>query len=130
MSSVDIDGEIPAAGGGKPYSVAVGWRRRLYRLGAYLGACDRYYRVTLSHARRSVVRDHARFREFAICSIVGIAIQAAAIAAGFGYFYAAECEHQRIVQQRQQQEQRQRELDRQSYFVRIETDNMVYGEWP
>ena len=129
MSSVDIDGEIHAAGGGKPYSVAIGWRRRLYRLGAYLGACDRYYRVTLSHARRSVVRDHARFREFAICSIVGIAIQAAAIAAGFGYFYAAECEHQRIVEQRKQQEQRQRELDRQSYFVRAVSGIVDTGEF-
>lgn len=130
MSSVDIDGEIPAAGGGKPYSVAIGWRRRLYRLGAYLGACDRYYRVTLSHARRAVVRDHARFREFAICSIVGIAIQAAAIAAGFGYFYAAECEHQRIVERRKQQEQRQRELDRQSYFVRMDVEGIARGRRP
>ena len=130
VSSVDIDGEIPAAGGGKPYGVAIGWRRRLYRLGAYLGACDRYYRVTLSHARRAVVRDHSRFREFAICSIVGIAIQAAAIAAGFGYFYAAECEHQRIVEQRKQQEQRQRELGRQSHFVRVESADVAKGYWP
>ena len=130
MPSVDIDGEIPAAGGGKPYSVAIGWRRRLYRLGAYLGACDRYYRITLSHARRSVVRDNSHFREWAIWNVAGLAIQATIFAAGAWYFWKADCEHQRIVQQRQQQEQRQRELDRQSYFVRIETDNMVYGEWP
>lgn len=130
MSSADFDGQIPAAGGCEPDRVGIGWRGRLYRFGSYLGACDRYYRVTLSHARRSVVRDHSRFREFAICSIVSVAIQAAAIAAGFGYFYAAECEHQRIVEQRKQQERRQLELDRQSYFVRIESENMAYGEWP
>ena len=130
MSSVDIDGEIPAAGGGKPYSVAIGWRRRLYRLGAYLGACDRYYRVTLSRARRAVVRDNSHFREWAIWNVAGLAIQATIFAAGVWYFWAAEQEYQRIVQQRQQQEQRQRELDRQSYFVRLDVEGIARGRRP
>lgn len=129
MSSADFDGKIPAAGGCEPDRVGIGWRGRLYRFGSYLGACDRYYRVTLSNARRSVVRHPSAFREFAICSIVGIAIQAAAISAGFGYFYAAEQEHQRIVEQRRQQEQRQRELDRQSYFVRMAPGIVDHGEF-
>ena len=129
MSSVDIDGEIPAASSCKPHGIVVGWRRRLYRLGAYLGACDRYYRITLSHARRSVVRDNSHFREWAIWNVAGLAIQAAIFAAGVWYFWKADCEHQRIVQQRQQQEQRQRELDRQSYFVRAAASIVDTGEF-
>jgi hypothetical protein len=43
---------------------------------------------------------------------------------------AAECEHERIVQQRQQQEQRQRELDRQSYFVRLDVEGIARGRRP
>lgn len=129
MSSVDFDGEVPAAGGCEPHSIVVGWRRRLYRLGAYLGACDRYYRITLSHARRSVVRDNSHFREWAIWNVAGLAIQAAIFAAGVWYFWKADCEHQRIVQQRQQQEQRQRELNRQSYFVRVVPDIAEHGEF-
>ena len=129
MSSVDFDGEIPAAGGCEPHSIVVGWRRRLYRLGAYLGACDRYYRITLSHARRSVVRDNSHFREWAIFAVFGLVAQFAILAAGFGYFFAAEQEHQRIVEQKRQQEQRQRELDRQSYFVRVVPDIAEHGEF-
>jgi len=130
VSSVDIDGEIPAAGGGEYDGVGGGWRRRLYGFGAYLGACDRYYRVTLSHARRAVVRDNSSFREWAVYSSIGFAVQVAVIAIGLAYFLAAECEHERIVQQRQQQEQRQRELDRQSYFVRLDVEGIARGRRP
>lgn len=129
MSSVDIDGEIPAAGGGEYDGVGCGWRRRLYGFGAYLGACDRYYRVTLSHARRAVVRDNSSLREWAVYSSIGFAVQVAVIAIGLAYFWAAEREHERIVQQRQQQEQRQRELDRQSCFVRAVGGIVDTGEF-
>ena len=121
---------VPAPFGGEPHGPRRGIVRQVHRLGAYLCAHDRLYRVTLQRAERRIARNHEAFREWAACIVLGFAAQAVAIGGGVWYFWAAEQEYQRIVQQRQQQEQRQRELDRQSYFVRIETDNIVYGEWP
>jgi hypothetical protein len=129
VSSVDIDGEVPANGSIELDGAYGGWRGPLYRLGTYLGSCDRAYRITLSRAERRLCRNPSHFREWAIFAVFGLVAQFAILAAGFGYFFAAEQEHQRIVEQKRQQEQRQRELDRQSYFVRVVPDIAEHGEF-
>ena len=120
---------VPASFGGEPHNPRRGIVRQVHRLGAYLCAHDRLYRVTLQRAERRIARNHEAFREWAACIILGFAAQAVAIGGGVWYFWAAEQEYQRIVQQRQQQEQRQRELDRQSYFVRVVPDIAEHGEF-
>lgn len=129
MFSVDIDGEPESNGSVEHHGARGVLLRFCHRLGTYLCASDRIYCVTLSRAKRRAERYPSAFREYAFWAVFGLAVQAITIAAGFGYFYAAEQEHQRIVEQRQQQEQRQRELDRQSYFVRAVGGIVDTGEF-
>lgn len=118
LSSVDFDSEVATVRGCEYHGLDCGWRRQLHRFGTWLGACDRYYRITLGVARRRVVRDHSAFREWAIFAGLGFAIEVGILIIGFWFFFAAQQEHERIAEQRRQQEQRQHELDRQSFFVR------------
>lgn len=130
MPSIDFDAQAVANGVCEHDNSRGGWRRQVHRFGAWLGSCDRYYRVTLDHARRKLGRSDSHFREWAFFTALGLAIEVAAIGAGFAYFWKADCEHQRIVEQRQRQEQRQRELDRQSYFVRMDVEGITRSRRP